>query len=266
MNKNNSSYSLVAPSIFVLIMLFFIQSCLEGPAGLNRFIRDENGAVIRKDTTRKNIYLVFTGHDFAEGFPVIEDVLNRHGIKASFFFTGDFYRNTEFEYLIRRLVKGDHYLGAHSDKHLLYCSWEQRDSLLIDHAIFDKDLDQNYIAMKKFGIGKENARWFMPPFEWYNKAIATWTEERGLVLVNFSPGTRSNADYTYPEMKDRYVTSEEITGSILNYEERFGMNGFILLIHMGTDPRRQDKYYNHLDKLLSYLEEKGYDFNRIDEN
>ncbi len=253
-------------SILFFLFLFSIQSCSEGPVSMNQFIRDQNGAVIRKDTTQKTIYLVFTGHDFGEGFPVIEELLDRHGIKASFFFTGDFYRNPEYENLIRRLVNGNHYLGAHSDKHLLYCSWEKRDSLLIDHAIFDKDLDQNYREMEKFGIRKEDALWFMPPYEWYNQAIAAWTAERGLILVNFSPGTRSNADYTYPEMGDRYVTSEEITRSILKYEESFGMNGFILLIHPGTDPRRQDKYYDHLDPLLNLLEEKGYDFKRIDQN
>jgi len=252
--------------ILFILWLFFIPSCSNGPGEKDQSVKDENGAVIFKDTTRKTIYLVFTGHDFGEGFPVIEELLNRRGIKASFFFTGDFYRNPEFENLIKRLLKGGNYLGAHSDKHLLYCSWEKRDSLLVDHGTFDLDLDQNYKEMKKFGILKKDARWYMPPYEWYNRTIAAWTAERGLILVNFSPGTRSNADYTYPEMGDRYVPSEAITRSILEYEEKKGMNGFILLIHPGTDPRRNDKYYLHLDSVLTILENKGYGFGRIDGN
>ena len=39
-----------------------------------------------------------------------------------------------------------------------------------------------------------------------------------LQLVNFSPGTRSNADYTYPEMGNKYVSSDAIMKSILQYE------------------------------------------------
>ncbi len=39
---------------------------------------------------------------------------------------------------------------------------------------------------------------------WYNAQISAWTAERGLTLVNFTPGTRSNADYTTPDMGDRY--------------------------------------------------------------
>ncbi len=252
--------------VIIIFLILSVSSCVQDPSKIIRSVKDENGAVILKDTLRETIYLVFTGHDFGEGFPVVEEILDRRGIKASFFFTGDFYRNPEFEALIRRLVDAGHYLGAHSDKHLLYCDWEKRDSLLVDRITFERDLDQNYKEMEKFGILKEDALWFMPPYEWYNKSIAEWTEAYGLILVNFSPGTRSNADYTYPQMGSRYVSSEEITKSILDHERKYGMNGFILLVHPGTDPRRKDKYYLHLDSLLQLFEKKGYHFGRIDEN
>jgi len=86
-----------------------------------------------------------------------------------------------------------------------------------------------------------------------------------LTLINFSSGTRSHADYTYPEMELRYVGTEEIYQSILNYEHRKGMNGFILLIHVGTDPRRTDKLYNRLGNLIDDLKLRGYSFQRIDD-
>ncbi len=85
--------------------------------------------------------------------------------------------------------------------------------------------------------------------------------------MNFTPGTRSNADYTYPEMGARYVSSEKIMECIWAYEKKdsVGLNGFILLIHIGTDPRREDKFYLRLDELLAALHEKGYRCKRIDE-
>ena len=43
------------------------------------------------------------------------------------------------------------------------------------------------------------------------------------------------------------------------------MNGFILLIHIGTDPGRTDKFYYLLPELISELKGKGYRFVRIDE-
>ena len=124
----------------------------------------------------------------------IAGVLAAHGVKASFFFTGDFYRNHAFALLIRRLRADGHYLGAHSDKHLLYASWEKRDSTLVGERMFRNDLRNNYTAMAPFGITRHDAPFFLPAFEWYNDSISAWTRREGLTLVNFTPGTSSNAD------------------------------------------------------------------------
>lgn len=162
------------------------------------------------------------------------------------------------------MKKAGHYLGAHSDKHLLYCSWEKRDSLLVTKKQFTTDLENNYAELKKFGVKKQDAKFFLPPYEWYNDTISKWTRQYGLRLINFSPGTRSTADYTWPDLKN-YRTSDEIYNSILNFERSrpSGLNGFILLIHIGTDPRRTDKFYHKLGKLVEDLRE--YEMVRIDE-
>ena len=105
----------------------------------------------------------------------------------------------------------------------------------------------------------------MPPYEWYNQEIANWTQELGLTLINFSPGTTSNADYTWPELGPQYRDNETIHRNILKYEEEHGMNGFILLIHIGTDPRRPEKFYFLLDELIEELEGRGYMFRSLNE-
>lgn len=164
------------------------------------------------------------------------------------------------------MKKDGHYLAAHSDKHLLYCDWNKRDSLLISKSQFKDDLKSNYQAMANFGISKADAKYFLPPYEWYNKTISEWTREQGLTLINFTPGTRSNADYTYPEMGKSYRSSDEIYQSIIHYNETKpnGLNGFILLIHIGTDPRRKDKFYHQLQELIHYLKKEDYEMVRID--
>jgi hypothetical protein len=52
---------------------------------------------------------------------------------------------------------------------------------------------------------------------------------------------------------------------LTSYEKNSGMNGYILLIHPGTDPRRTDKFYLHLDEVLHYLEKKNYSFHTFSE-
>ena len=60
---------------------------------------------------------------------------------------------------------------------------------------------------------------------------------------------------------------EVIYNNILEYEEKDedGLNGFILLIHIGTDPKRTDKLYDRLDDLIVELKKRGYEFVRIDD-
>lgn len=232
-----------------------------------KVVTDAHGAIIRGDTTKKNIALVFTGDEFADGGEIIARTLRRNHVKASFFFTGRFYRNPLFEKLIIELKKDDHYLGAHSDQHLLYCDWKRRDSMLVTEEQFKEDLRKNYDAMMYFGVEKQDAPYFLPPYEWYNSTVAKWTKQEGLQLVNFTPGTRSTADYTFPDMGKAYISSKDVYSSILNFEEKKenGMNGFVLLIHTGTDPRRTDKFYYQLDSLIKVLNGKGYSFARINE-
>jgi len=222
----------------------------------------EAGGIIRTDRSKKEIHLVFTGHEFADGGEVIRSVLEKHGIKASFFFTGDFYRDQQFARLITQLRRDGHYLGAHSDKHLLYCPWDKRDSLLVTRDSFQRDLAANYREMERFGVSPGDAPYFLPPYEWYNDSVSAWTKELRLTLVNFTPGTYSNADWTHPELGRQYLPSDTIYARILHYEstKRDGLNGFLLLTHIGTDPRRKDKFYSRLDDLITTLEERGYRF------
>ncbi len=224
------------------------------------------GGLVRLDSTAPIIFLTFTGGDYSEGTCFVQRILRRNKIQANFFFTGDFYRKKGNTRCIKKLVRDDHYLGAHSDKHLLYATWEDRDSLLVSKAEFKGDLMDNYAEMREFGIEKEESYFFMPPYEWYNDSISIWTEELGLQLVNFTPGTRSNADYTTPDMGDRYVSSADIMKSIFSYERNnpTGLNGFILLLHVGTDSKRTDKFYYKLEELVSRLRTLGYRFSRID--
>ncbi|HVI47477.1 MAG TPA: glycoside hydrolase family 9 protein [Chitinophaga sp.] len=225
------------------------------------------GGIIRNDSTRKALTLVFTGDAFADGGDVICKTLQKHQIKAAFFFTGKFYANPALAPLIRKLKTAGHYLGPHSDQHLLYCDWNKRDSLLVTRQQFQEDLAANYRKMKAFGIDRFAAPFFLPAYEWYNDSISTWTKGAGGQLVCYTPGTRTNADYTYPGMGSRYVSSDEIFRSVIQYEQTHpnGLNGFLLLLHIGTDPRRTDKFYNRLDTLIATLKSKGYTFSKMSE-
>lgn len=219
-----------------------------------------DGGIVQTDKTKKQISLVFTGNEYADGAKKIRKALLKNKVKASFFFTGNFLRKRKFKSFVKAFKKDGHFIGAHSDQHLQYCQFENRNSLLVDKALFMGDLKDNYAELAKFDVQKADAPFFIPPYEMYNDSISQWCKEAGVILVNFTPGTRSNADYTIPEMREKYFSSEEIYASIMAVESKETLNGHILLFHIGTDPRRTDKFYTRISELIAELKNKGYEF------
>lgn len=223
------------------------------------------GGIVRGPVSARRLALVFTGHEFAEGAPVILDTLARHRARASFFLTGAFLRTSTFGPLVRRLVREGHYVGPHSDAHLLYCPWEGPKVTLISRAMFETDLERNLDELERFGVAPERIRYFMPPYEWYNAEIAQWTRDMGMTLVNYTQGTRSNADYT-GDGTPQFVSSQTILDSILRREREDprGLNGFMLLLHLGAGPGRTDKFHARFGELMDVLAVRGYEFVRVD--
>ena len=225
-----------------------------------------DGGIIRGPVGEKRIALVFTGHSFAEGGEIILNALARHDARASFFLTGDFLTNRQFAPLVRRMVAAGNYVGPHSDKHLLYCDQDRPEKTLVTRAAFYADLAENLEKLARCGVNRAEARYFLPPFEQFNGDIVRWSAERGLTVVNFTPGTRANADYT-GEADKNFVSSQRIFESIVQREREDpqGLNGFILLLHLGSGPGRTDKFANRFGELLDFLAGRGYAFVRVDE-
>ncbi|HYE55293.1 MAG TPA: cellulase, partial [Chitinophagaceae bacterium] len=118
--------------------------------------------------------------------------------------------------------------------------------------------------MEGFGISRSEAPYFLPPYEWYNDTIAAWTKGLGLQLINFTPGTLTHADYTTPVMKN-YRSSDVILQSVNDFEKRYasGLNGFIMLMHIGAGPQRKDKLHDRLEELVRWMKGKGYELTTI---
>ncbi len=225
------------------------------------------GTIIKSvNPTEPSVSLIFTGDEYGEGLPIIQEILAKEKVKAGFFFTGRFYTNKKFTKTIKTLEKEQHYLGAHSNDHLLYNDWTNRNKLLVSYDSFSTDLDKNFAAMENLGINTQQRKLFIPPFEWWNDSVASWCNWKGLELFSFTPGTYTNADYTWPEMGSSYKTNAILMNQLKTLASTPGkLNGNILLLHVGTDPRRKEKLYNELPAIIQLLRKNGYRIKRIDE-
>ena len=68
-------------------------------------------------------------------------------------------------------------------------------------------------------------------------------------------------------MGDKYRSSKQLWDAIMKCEksDANGLNGHLLMVHIGTEPERTDKFYNRLPDLIKTLKKKGYNFVSIEE-
>ena len=231
---------------------------------VNRLTVDRGG-IIRGPRNQRELALVFAGGLFSEGAKTILDTLRERHLAASFFLTGDFLQVQRHRRLVERIVADGHYLGPHSHRHLLYCAWDNCSTTLVTRDEFVTDLDRNLADLSTYGPNRDEMRFWLPPYEWYNRTIASWSREQNMTLFNFTPGTRSHTDWA-PRHHRAFVPSRVIVQGILDHEQRDpdGLNGFLLLMHLGAGPERADKLHRFLAPLLDILADRGYRFERID--
>lgn len=220
----------------------------------------DRGGINRFNPDNKQVTIIFTGHQYADGYKKIRSTLNRHKVKASFFFSGDFMRKAGNARKIKKLKDDGHYIGSATNHYEQLADWNGIPSANMRKTSFLNDLKENYAALKKLGISKQQAPFFNPPFELYNDSISKWCKDAGIYLVRSTPGTYSNLDYTFPEMRENYYSTKEIMDRIMQVERSSGLNGYILQFHFGTNPGRKDKLYNSLSTIIGSLKNAGYQF------
>lgn len=262
-NRTRPIGSLSLPCVAAALLFTSVGGGLNTAAAQERAGRftTDHGAIVRGNLLRKEIALVFTGGDYGEGTSHVLDTLHRLHVHAGLFVTGSYLRQSGHPKLLSRALREGHYVGPHSDQHLLYCSWDKREQSLVTEQQFRQDLQTNLDDLKALGAAPT---YFIPPYEWFNRDQTTWAAAMGIQMFNFSPGSGSNRDYV-PESEPGFVSSQAILQGILDYEKKdpHGLNGYILLLHLGAD--RKDKMFLLLEPLIHELRGRGYQFVRIDQ-
>ena len=256
-------------TLFIIILLTMsTNSCKRKPK--LELVNDRYGVTNRINPYEKTVYLVYTGHfsinddGYFENFDGADDVLvtmAKHGIKGSFFPTGNCFRVERYQKVIRDIIDQGHYLSGHSDRHLLLCSYDDRNHSLVTHDSLSTDISAMEKELEKFGLTKKEYSWLIPPYEYYNQFSADALRKLGYKLANPTPGLVTSMDWMGPE-HPQYHSAEQLINNIWIFEKEHTLNGVILLIHAMDYPDRtdDDRPYRHLGEIIQRLKNMGYGF------
>ena len=257
-------YSSNEPTMDGTAGLVAYAAALEARGKSCKAARDAYGAIVRVNPDEKVVYLCFTADVNFNGAETVLKTLKKQKVKGNFFLTGNCLRAADNQDVVRRIVAEGHYVGGHSDGHVLYCDWGAGRPTLMSADSIMTDLRANYAELAKFGVKQADARWYLPPYEHYNAFSVGILESMGVKVVNYTPGIGTPADYTTPDMKN-YRTAQTLIDGLWKFEKKQGLNGALVLIHPGIVESRPDgeRLYNRLGEIIRYLKKKGYRFDRL---
>ena len=193
-------------------------------------------------TKQKIVALTFDDGPYSPYTEQILDVLQEHGIQATFFLVGS---NAEkHSELVKRIVEQGHQIGNHTYTHV--------DLLKLDRSAALTEIDRTNTVLKAaVGFAPHVVR---PPHGFRDPAIMDVMANRGLAVVEWSvmskdwtnPGTEAIVDRTVSKVK----------------------NGSVILLHDGDGiAAKADRSQTvaATRKIIEQLQAKGYRFVTVDE-
>ena len=259
-------------TLFFLLMMAACGILAGFHQGQNKpvLVADQYGVAYKVNPLEKSIYLVFTGHfstddngyfENFDGAAKILKTLSEHNVKGSFFPTGNCFRVERYQQVMRDIIAQGHYLSGHSDRHLLLCSYRDRNQSLVTMDSLARDIAAMEAEIERFGLTKADYQWMIPPYEQYNQFSADALRSLGYKLANPTPGLVTASDWMGPK-HPQYRSAAQLINNIWNYEKEHTLNGVIMLIHAMDYPDRtdEDRPYTHLGEVITKLKGMGYGF------
>ena len=199
--------------------------CIEQPPFFYRLLFTE--AIWRiLQRGKKVVYLTFDDGPIPEETPWVLDVLDRYGVKATFFMVGDNVRR--YPELFEEVKRRGHSYGNHTMHHL--------QGLKVDAKTFFRDITK---ADRLIG-----SILFRPPHGIISP-LQTSLIKRHYNIIMYDLVTR---DYS------KRVSGEEVLDNV----KRYARNGSIIVFHDSKKAHVNMRYA--LPRAIEWLKEQGYEF------
>jgi peptidoglycan/xylan/chitin deacetylase (PgdA/CDA1 family) len=240
-----------------------------GPPTANYLAND----LSRGDRERKQVSLTFDGGSTDNAAQQILDILKEHNLQVTIFLTGGFVE--KFPEATKRLVQEGHEVGNHTWNHPHLTSYAaDKQNVTLPNVTREFVHDQLTRTAKLFEevTGQKMAPFWRAPYGEHNAEIRQWAAELGYRHVGWTRGrswqeSMDTMDWVADTTSQAYHTSEEILAHLMNLanEETHGINGGIILTHLGSHRQDGDHFYTVLPRLISGLREKNYALVKVSE-
>jgi len=220
--------------------------------------------VYRVNTDKKFVALTFDGGSLDNGTINILDTLKKYDVKCTMFLTGDFIHH--YPNLVKRIIADGHETGNHSysHPHLTQLEINGSNETLdnVTYTLIKRQLNSADSIFNKVG-GKHFAPLWRAPYGEFNNEIIRWAALAGYKHIGWSDKC-DTWDWVADTTSNIYRKNVEILARLLMVEDKYGLNGKIILMHLGTE-RSSEIPYKILGEIIRKLRQRGYHFVTVSE-
>ncbi len=185
--------------------------------------------IFRKDPSDHSVCLTFDDGPIPEVTPWLLDVLDRYGVKATFFVVGDNVR--KHPEIFRMIVERGHVIGNHTFNHV--------------RSLYMRTPD--FIDNVKKCDGYFKSHLFRPP----HGIMRRWVYR--YMMCKY--------DIVFYDVVTRDYSSKQTGPQVLENVKRYTRNGSIIVFHDSLRSRENLQYA--LPKSIEWLREMGYGFKTL---
>ena len=202
------------------------------------------GALWRMNPSEKAVYLTFDDGPIPEVTPWVLDLLDKYGVKATFFLVGDNVR--KYPYVFKMVVERGHRIGNHTFNHIRGFSKRYFTSV----RYLDNTEEAQHI-MEETAAGLGNSRQFIPPLFRPPHGHMGWAQymvlKRHYTIVMWDLVTR---DYS------KKLRGPQVLANVM----RYARNGSIITFHDSLKSWNNGNLQYALPRAIEFLLEEGYEF------
>lgn len=190
---------------------------------------------------RRIVYLTFDDGPIPEVTPQVLEILDRYGVKATFFMVGE--NIDKHPEVFEQVVKAGHVVGNHTYNHLK--GWKYSlSAYLANVAKCEKAIHSHLSAQTK----SDNDKLFRPPYgkawPWQRSALV----KQGYRLIYWDILTRDYDRNVSPEQMLTRIERDVRPGSIINFHDSLKSNERMLSV---------------LPKAIAFLQSQGYEIKTL---
>ena len=212
------------------------------------------------------ILLTFDGGSNANATPAILNILKERKVRATLFLTGEYMQR--YPDLVKRMAAEGHVIGNHTftHPHLTTISFNGRQSTLsgVTGEFLRNQLGRTRELFKLI-TGRDMDPYWRAPFGEFNNQILKWAKDAGYTHVYWTPHL-DTMDWVSSPSDPLFKTPQQILAGLMAREaKKGGVNGGIVLMHLGSERDNEMRADSILGQLIDDLRARSYHFATVED-